>query len=469
MSGIGCASARGWRTWLRSVATCVATTAAIVVVLFHGALVVGDDDAAAPPNFVLMFIDNVGYGDLGCYGNTDVKTPRIDQLAKEGVRCTDFYIGSPSCMPSRGALMTGRHPVRNGLNEQIWRIDELDQVGLSHDEVLLPQVLKSRGYHTACFGKWNLGFAAGSRPTERGFDEYLGNISGNFDYYTHVYNGRNDLYRGTEPVDIEGYSTDLFAEAACEFMRRHAGEPFFVYVPFNAAHYPNPRNKAPGAPVIWQAPDRYFAEYGVSPEVDDETARYRAVLTALDAGIGRVLDEIDALELRGQTIVVVLSDNGAFLLPGRGLECASNAPLRSGGTTAYEGGIRVPCVVRWPGRLPAGTLCRAPLSSMDLFPMFAVAAGAALPDDRVLDGRDPTAALAGDSEGPHEALFFHYGRWSAVRRGRYKLLREGDDQPWVLYDLATDLAESTDRSRDLPEVAAEIEQQFERWHAGAVR
>ncbi len=188
------------------------------------------------PNIVLMFIDNIGYGDLGCYGNKAVKTPRIDRFAREGVRCTDFYIGSPSCMPSRGALLTGRHGIRNGLNEQLWKIDEHDQVALPHSEKILPRYLAEAGYVSGCFGKWNLGFAPGSRPTDRGFDEYFGNISGNCDYYTYVYNGRNDLHRGTEPTKAEGYSTYVFADAACEFIERSKDKPFFCYVPFNAAH-----------------------------------------------------------------------------------------------------------------------------------------------------------------------------------------------------------------------------------------
>jgi arylsulfatase A-like enzyme len=150
------------------------------------------------PNIVLMLFDNVGYGDLGCYGNRRVKTRRIDRLAAEGVQCTDFYTASPSCMPSRGALLTGRHPLRTGLNEQIWKVDEHEQVGLPRSEMILPRYLAKAGYTSGCFGKWNLGFAPGSRPTERGFDEYFGNISGNCDYYTYIYNGCNDLYRNTE-------------------------------------------------------------------------------------------------------------------------------------------------------------------------------------------------------------------------------------------------------------------------------
>jgi arylsulfatase A len=417
------------------------------------------------PNVVLITADNLGYGDLGCYGNRAVKTPRLDQLAREGVRLTDFYCASPTCTVSRASLLTGRYPQRNGLTWQLGTEENRSGTGLRHSERLLPQYLKGQGYATACFGKWNIGFAPGSRPTERGFDEFLGHASGNMDYYTHVYNGRNDLFRGTEPAEIEGYSTDLFADSACEFLRRNAGRPFFVYLPLNAPHYPNPRNKKPGEPCIWQAPDEAFACYGVSPDVNDEKTRYWAVITALDTAIGRVLDRIDALGLAPNTLVIFFSDNGAFMLSRRGLECASNGPLRNGGVTLYEGGIRVPCLVRWPGRIEPGTVCREPLIHMDFFTMVLRATGAAMPDDRVIDGRDPTAALAGKVASPHESLFFQYRKMSAVRSGRYKILRTAPGQPFELYDLASDIGETTDLAAEKPDVAVSLEAQFKRWLA----
>jgi arylsulfatase A-like enzyme len=430
----------------------------------------GHSSTAEKPNIVLMFLDNIGYGDLGCYGNGQVKTPRIDRLATQGVRCTDFYIGSPSCMPSRGALLTGRHPLRNGLNEQIWKIDELEQVGLSRSEVILPRYLAGAGYVSGCFGKWNLGFAPGSRPTDRGFDEYLGNISGNCDYYTYIYRGRNDLYRNTEPAKANGYSTFVFADAACDFIERNKNRPFFCYVPFNAAHFSNPSNQSPGTPCLWQAPDEAFARYGYSPKTLDERERYRAVLTALDDGVGRVLDRLDRLKLAEKTIVILLSDNGAFLMPARGLECASNAPLRAGGTTLWEGGIRIPCIVRWPGVIKPGTVCREPLTSMDFVPMALRAAGLALPSDRVLDGKDPTAALAGEGPSPHKYLYWRWGdRSAAIRMGRFKLLREqqSTNPDWQLFDLQTDIGETANLLAARPGLAEQLKAEYERWEKEA--
>lgn len=274
---------------------------------------------------------------------------------------------------------------------------------------------------------------------------FLDNISGNCDYTTYIYNGRNDLYRNTQPAKATGYSTYVFADEACTFIERNKDRPFFCYVPFNAAHYRNPKNKPPGTPCLWQAPDEAFERYGYRPDTLDERRRYRAVVTALDDGVGRVLDQLDRLKLTEKTIVIVLSDNGAFMIPQRGLECASNLPLRAGGTTLWEGGIRVPCVVRWPGRIKPGTLCREPLVSMDIVPMALRAAALAPPTDRVLDGRDPTETLAGRAPSPHTYLYWTCGtRSAAIRMGRYKLIRErySTSQDWQLFDLQTDIGES---------------------------
>ena len=422
-------------------------------------------DAQRLPNVVLLYIDNVGYGDIGCYGNPVVRTPNIDRLSREGVRCTDFYVVTSSCTPSRGALLTGRYPLRNGLTHQLSRDENWTGVGLPHSETILPEFLKQAGYVTGCFGKWNLGFANGSRPTDRGFDVFLGCRSGNIDYETHVYNGQEDLYRGTEPVDIEGYSTDLFADAACDFIRRHRQQPFLAYVPFNAAHVPNPKNKAEGMPTMWQAPAKYFETYGYAPDSVDPTEGFHAVMTALDAAIGRIVDQIDKLDLRDQTIVLLASDNGASVLEKLVLETGTNAPFRGGRTETYEGGIRTACIVRWPGKLPAGTVCHEAIGNIDLLPMIVSAARAPVTDGRKLDGRDPTRTLAGKAKSPHEYLFFEFRKWNAVRSGRWKIVRSRPDTPFELYDLKTDWSETRDLAKQQPEIANRLTQAFKKWRA----
>lgn len=420
-------------------------------------------DANRLPNVVLFYIDNVGYGDIGCYGNPVIRTPNIDRLAREGVRCTDFYVVTSSCTPSRGALLTGRYPLRNGLTHQLSRDENWIGVGLPHSEMILPQFLRSAGYATGCFGKWNIGFANGSRPTDRGFDEFLGCRSGNIDYYTHVYNGQEDLYRGTKPIDIAGYSTDLFADAACEFIQRHCRQPFLTYIPFNAAHIPNPKNKAPGAPTVWQAPAKYFEQYGYATDSVDPTEGYHAVMTALDAGIGRVVDQIDKLGLSEHTIVVMASDNGASIRENLMLETGTNSPFRGGRTETYEGGIRTACIVRWPGHFHAGTICREPVANIDLLPMILSAAGLSAPGNLKLDGRDPTAALAGKALSPHKYLFFEFRRWNAVRSGRWKIVRSRSDADFELYDLKTDWSETRDLAKQQPEIASRLTRAFKTW------
>jgi arylsulfatase A len=425
----------------------------------------GAADAAGSlrPNILLLYVDNVGYGDLGCYGNREVLTPRIDRLAREGARCTDFYVVTTSCTPSRGALLTGRYPARNGLEHQLAAAENWTGIGLPHRERILPQYLKSVGYATGCFGKWNLGFALGSRPTERGFDEFLGFRSGNIGYTEHLYNGEYDLFRGTVPHRMEGYSTDLFADAAIEFVQRQRGKPWLVYLAFNAAHFVNAGNVPKGVKPQWPAPAAALARYGWPADEPDEKRRYRAVITALDDAIGRVLDALAAAGQSEHTLVIFISDNGAFMLPGRGLEVASNAPLRGGGTTCYEGGTRVPAIFRWPGRIPAGREVHAMLSQLDVLPLCLAAAGASPLAGRVLDGRNPLPALAEGADSPHGQLAFAYDQGAALRVGALKIVRSRPQAPWELYDLAADVGETRDLAAARPADVARLERAFADW------
>jgi arylsulfatase A-like enzyme len=419
-------------------------------------------------NILLITADNLGYGDIGCFGNRVIRTPNLDRFARQGVRFTNFYTASPTCTASRAALLTGRHPIRYGLNYQLSVEENQRGVGLPHSERLIPQYLKPHGYATACFGKWNLGFAPGSRPTERGFDEFLGHRSGNMDYYTHLYNGQPDLYRGTEPVSLQGsYSTDLFADSACDFLRRHAKQPFFLYLPFNAPHYPNPRNLRPGEKLEWQTPAKYLRQYGYPTQEPDQKKRYHAVVTAVDDAFGRVVRQLDDLGLASNTLVIFYSDNGAFMTAGHGLEVASNAPLRDGGATCWEGGIRVPGMVRWPRRIPAGRTCAELLSSLDLLPLILSVSGATAPKNVALDGRDPVTVLEGKRRSLHEVLCFEYRRYQAVRSNIWKLLRVGADQQWQLFNLERDIGETADVAKQHPDVARRLAAEFETWRKAA--
>lgn len=421
-----------------------------------------NEKRTSKPNILLITADNLGYGDLGCYGNSVMKTPQLDQLAQQGVRLTDFYTASPTCTVSRATLLTGRYPQRIGLNHQLSAVENYGD-GLRKSERLIPQYLKALGYRTACFGKWNLGFSKGSRPTERGFDEFFGFAAGNIDYYYHFYAGRHDLWRGLKEVFVKGYATDLFADEACKFITANKQNPFFLYLPFNAPHFPGKRNKQPGQTNEWQAPDSAFAAYGISPQTKDPQKRYRAVVTSLDSAIGRVLKKLDESGLSENTIVIWYSDNGAFMLKDRGLEVASNKPLRDGGVTLWEGGIRVPAIVRFPGRIKPGTVNDSQIISLDILPTLVSLAGGMLPQDRVLDGHNILPVLESPGVSEPRSFFFQYRSYSAVRKGKYKLLRTKPGQSFQLFDLEQDLGESTDLAAKHPDITRQLKQAYETW------
>ncbi len=436
------------------------------VLVFLTFLACGFARGADPsPNIVLMYVDNLGYGDLGCYGHPEVKTPRIDQLAAEGVRCTDFYVVTATCTVSRGALLTGRHPLRNGLVRQLATVENWDGIGLPHREKIMPQYLQEAGYSTACFGKWNIGFAPGSRPTERGFDEFLGCRSGNIHYYEHTYHGDYDMFKGTERHHVEGYSGDIFADATCDYIQRQskAGKPFFAYVPFNAPHYVSSINMKAGEKPEWQAPPEAFARYGWTADDPVEQHRYLAVITALDDEVGRILDAIDASGQRDNTIVMFISDMGPILRPTHGLGVASAGIYRAGAPDLYEGGIRVPAIFRWPAKFKAASTCPVMLSHLDLLPWMLDVAGLPQPPDRVLDGRNCQQALTGEAPSPHKRLFFHLGSTSAMREGNMKIIRTKPTNPWQLYDLAADPGEKTDLAEAREADVKRLDATFQQW------
>jgi len=419
------------------------------------------------PNILIITVDNLGYGDLNIYNNdSPAKTPNIDRLASQGARLTSFYTASPTCTASRAALLTGRIPQRNGLDYQLPGIEGNYGIGLSHSEILIPQIIKNSPgqYVTGAFGKWNIGFAPGSRPTERGFDEFLGHASGNMDYYSHYYRDKHDLYHNTEEIYRTGeYSSDLFANAAINFIREKTNNsvPWFVYLPFNAPHFPGAKNKAPGQANIWQAPDWAFHKaYGLSPDEPDPEKRYHAVLTALDNAIGNVLEVLDSLGIEDDTFVFLYSDNGAFRL-GRPVDIGINDPLREGGVTCWEGGLRVPAFARWPGKIEANSIISTPLWSPDILVASAKLAGAELPTDRVLDGKDPLPVLTGKTDvSPHEFLFFQFEEHAALRKGDWKIVRTKPDQPWQLYNIEEDITESENKASERPDLVEMLSRAF---------
>lgn len=425
-----------------------------------------------PPNILIITADNLGFGDLPIYNpQSDIKAPRLAQLAQEGARLTSFYTASPTCTVSRACLLTGRIPQRHGLDYQLPGVEGNYGIGLNHDEILISQILKSSPtpYTTACFGKWNIGFAEGSRPTERGFDEFIGHASGNMDYYNHNYRTKHDLYQGTEELYRKGeYASDIFADAAIEFIQRQSksDDPWFCYLPFNAPHFPSAGNKQPGQPNIWQAPDWAFEEYGWSPDEQDYWKRYSAVVTALDQAIGRVLDALEASGAAENTFVFFMSDNGGFRLGREGIDIGINDPLRSGGVTCWEGGLRVVSMARWPGRIEAGTVIEEPFWSPDLLVACAKLAGATLTKGVKLDGQDPLPILTQGKRSRHKSFFFIYQRHAALRAGDWKIVRENPEDPWQLFNLKKDISESNNLAEKQPRKVARLEKIFRNWEKG---
>lgn len=421
------------------------------------------------PNILIITADNLGYGDLPCYNaDSTIKSSNLDRLAEQGARLTSFYTASPTCTVSRACLLTGRIPQRHGLTNQLGGVQGNYGPGLKRSEILIPQMLRTAPipYATGCFGKWNIGFAAGSRPTERGFDEFIGHASGNLDYYHHNYRERHDLYDGTKELHRDGeYATDIFADAAIDFIQRKSksSRPWFCYLPFNAPHFPTAGNKKPGQPNIWQAPDWAFEAYGFSPEETDPKRRYDAVVFALDKAIGRVLTALEQAGAAEKTFVFFMSDNGGFRLGRKGLDIGSNAPLRHGGVTCWEGGLRVAAMVRWPGKINAGGVISQPFWSPDLFAACSVLSRAALPGDVVYDGRNPIPLLTDSASSAHESFFFVFRNHAALRRGDWKIVREKPTRPWQLFNLADDVSESKNLAIEQAARVAELNAVFDRW------
>lgn len=416
-----------------------------------------------PPNFLLIVSDDQGYADLGCFGGKEILTPNLDRLAEQGVRLTDFYVTWPACTPSRGSILTGRYPQRNGLYDMI-RNNETDYgkrmteeeyavspemiIGMDLREIMISQVLKQAGYATGVVGKWDGGRARRFLPLQRGFDFFYGFANTGIDYWTHERYGIPSMFRGNERIKEEGYATNLFRREAVRFIRENHDRPFFLYVPFNAPHGPSNLER-----TGMQAPKEDIARY---PNHDPKAnrTRYMACVTNMDAAIGELLAVLEEYNLQNDTLVVFFSDNG-----GSGI--ADNTPLRGRKGQLLEGGIRVPCIARWSGKIPAGTVSSEFLTSLEVFPTFAKAAGAKVPDDLILDGFDMLPVLAGKEKSPRKEMFWQRRGDRAARVGNYKWV--DSEKGSGLFDLSTDIGERHDLSDSHPEVLNQVRARFDHW------
>jgi len=411
----------------------------------------GHAQAAAPrPNVLVIVSDDQGYVDAGFQGGTDVPTPHLDRLAASGVRCTSGYVSHPFCSPTRAGLLTGRYQARFG-HENNPVYDPLDPAeGLPLGEQILPQLLQPAGYANGWVGKWHLGASPAHTPWARGFDDTFGFIGGGHRFLGWKPDGRQytlPLVRLGQPVDdVPAHLTAAFGDEAAAFVRRHAGHPWFLYLAFNAPHTPH-------EPTAER--EARFAHVA-----DPQRRKYLAQVSLLDDAIGSVTRAIADSGQAGRTLVFFCSDNG-----GPVKNAAVNGPLRGGKGQLYEGGIRVPFIVSWPDRLPAGATYDQPVSSLDVFATALAAAGVPHPRDKPYDGVDLVPYLTGTVKAaPHERLFWRlaYGRGHAVREGRWKLVRS-KDKPDELYDLDADLAEATDLALHKPAIASRLAAAVDAW------
>jgi arylsulfatase A-like enzyme len=408
--------------------------------------------AARKPNIVLIVGDDLGYADIGAQGiSKDVLTPNIDSIAAAGVRFTNGYVSGPVCSPTRAGLMTGRYQQRFGFEQNPLGQSEEQQFGLPLDEVTLPQRLKQAGYATGMFGKWHLGHRAGMLPHERGFDEFFGFAGGAHRYINMVKpeEGNNALQRNGKPVGEKEHLTDAFTREAVSFIERHHTEPFFLYLPYNSVHVPQ------------QAPQKYLERFPDAP--NERRKQLLANLSQLDDGVGQVIAKLKEHKLEEDTLLVFFSDNGGPTYGNGSL----NTPLRGVKGMTLEGGVRVPFMMQWPGKLPAGKVDDRMVIQLDLNATTLAAAGVPAPSGaHAADGVDlvPFFANAKQKDVIHESLYWRFGPRRAIRSGDMKLQWEGDETPH-LYDLSKDVGEATDLAASRPDVAKALMTKWKEWDA----
>ncbi len=419
---------------------------------------------AKRPNFIIFLADDLGGKDLGCYGARDLKTPNLDALAASGARFTNFYSNAPVCSASRAGLMTGRYPLRNGIQGLVGGRGE--DPGLNPREKTVATLLRDAGYTTALTGKWHLGASPVSVPNSHGFDYFYGFHGGMQDYFTHTFRGQHDLFRNREPIGEDGrYLTNRIAEEAADFIGRAGERPFLLYVAFNAPHVP------------LQAPEDYLNRF---PNLQNKRKLYAAMISAMDDAVGTIMRTVERRGIQDNTCSVFFSDNGGQLPEG------DNAPYRGYKLSLFDGGMHSPAIMNWPGTIRPGRVVDEVVMAMDFMPTFCKAAGVPVPADRTIDGRDILPVVVKSAKSPHDAIFWYYHdrrfpmpAQVAVRRGKWKLVVNGilfdhqlggtnnptltGDDAMFLSDLGQDPGETVNLRRKYPQVADELNKLLLRW------
>ncbi len=417
-------------------------------------------DAGERPNIVLIVADDLGYGDVGCYGSTINNTPNIDALAAGGIRFTDFHTAGPMCSPTRASILTGQYQQRFGriFDTAIDGRRHRDR-GLPHGAVTVAELLKVQGYATACFGKWHLGYVPPWLPPSHGFDVFRGLGSGDGDFHTHVdRSGNEDWWHNNELRMEEGYTTDLLTLHSVEFIKQHRAEPFFLYVPHLGIHFPW---QGPNDPPHRQKGISYHDDkWGIIPNPGDVRPHVKAMVESVDDSVGKIVATLAELEIDENTLVIFTSDNGGYLTYGENFrQISSNGPLRGQKTQLYEGGHRVPTIVNWPGRIKSGT-SDATGHSTDLLPTFATLAGISS-DTYETDGTDLGPLLFDGAPLEPRTLYWRARAERAVRQGDWKLWSL--NQTTELYNLASDLGEQNNVAEQHPEIVQRLTRDWHEW------
>jgi arylsulfatase A-like enzyme len=398
------------------------------------------------PKFEQIVLDDEGYGDNASEGGS-TPTPHMDSIAKHGVKFADGYVSCPVCSPTRAGLITGRYQQRFG-HEFNPGPDADDQFGLPLTETTIATRMKKLGYATGAIGKWHLGYTAEKHPLQRGFDEFYGFLGGAHDYFRiGVPKSHNVMQRGTQALTEMDYATDEFGREAVAFIHRHKQQPFFLYMPFNAAHSP------------LEAPQKYLDRF--KDITDKRKQTYAAMLSAMDDAIGSILQALKDDKLENNTMVFCLSDNGGPTLS----TTADNGELSGYKATVLEGGIRVPFMVKWPGVIPAGKTIEEPVISLDIASTMLAAAGAPAEAGKNMDGRNLLPLLKGKSKSPfHEYLFWRFGEQHAVRKGSWKLVKL-PKKPAQLFNLDHDIGEKHDAAAEHPQILNDLQKAYDEWNA----
>ena len=412
------------------------------------------------PNIVLFLVDDLGYGDVGCYGSK-ISTPNIDQLASEGMRFTDFHTNGPMSSPTRAALLTGIYQQRLGERFEGPLSAKRRDKGFTPKISTIADILKQTGYVTGKYGKWHLGFDKPYIPNNYGFDEFIGLHSGDGDHHTHINRwGEKDWWHNKELNMENGYSVDLITNHSIDFIEDHQNEPFFLYVSHLAIHFPW---QGPDDPPHRQADHNYEDDkWGIIENKDNVRPHVKSMIQAVDQSLGKIVNKLRQLDLEKETLVFFTSDNGGYIHYAHEFHnISSNGPLRGQKGQVFEGGHRVPAIAWWPGKIEAGTEYDEPVMTMDFYPTFAELAGARIPEEKNIDGVNILPVLLKSKTLPERTLFWKIGEEWAVRKGPWKLVESENEK--FLFNLKNDIEEEIDISSEHPELVKELTKKYQNW------